>query len=151
MVPFSDQTPSATSKTRAGLTKAPRPPEGCRVRLRGHRAEVKSQPHQGGQWALGTGGGGAGCGPRPGAQRPRGHPPAGWEHAAQAAQKTRERHVLCASSHCGDPPDTAVPQTGHTDAPTPRALTAGQGLPVQPLGGGTEARGHSGGSPACRC
>lgn len=66
MVPSSDQTPSATSKTCAGLTKAPKPPEGCRVHLRGHRAKVKSQPCQGGQWALGIAGGGAGWGPRPG-------------------------------------------------------------------------------------
>uniref|UniRef100_A0A8B9X1D2 alpha-1,2-Mannosidase n=1 Tax=Bos mutus grunniens TaxID=30521 RepID=A0A8B9X1D2_BOSMU len=66
MVPFSDQMPSATSKTCAGLTKAPRPPEGYRVHLRGHGAKVKSQPCQGGQWALGIAGGGAGWGPRPG-------------------------------------------------------------------------------------
>ena len=57
MVPFSDQMPSATSKICAGLTKAPRPPEGRRVHLRGHRAKVMLQPCQGGQCALGIAGG----------------------------------------------------------------------------------------------
>lgn len=53
MVPFSDQMPSATSKTLCRPHKGPKALEGCRSPPQGHRAKIKSQPCQGG--AVGPG------------------------------------------------------------------------------------------------
>lgn len=81
--------------------------------------------------------------------------PLAWRLAAQRSL-TRWAQTRC-PGHTEGPAETrsvrrhSCPQRGETDAPTPRALTAGQGLLVQPLGGESEALGPGGGSPACRC
>lgn len=133
MVPFSDQMPSATSKTCAGLTKAPRPPSGEST-SGATGAKVKSQPCQGGQWAL-EAGGGAGCGPGLETKRPRGHSPAEAEpklprpQEGPAETRSVRRH--------------SFPQRGETDEPDPPGphsrARASQCLP--PGGGESEALG----------